>query len=277
MSTYTTPSGVVLELHLPAGLIEVTTTDGDTTTVSLEPMGNDEQARELIEASREEAVTESDGGTRIIVRVPEKTGLRRFLGSPEVLIRVQAPAGARLNATTASADVRCSGRLGGAAVKTASGDISLPDVDGRVEVRTASGDVVMGNAGDQLRVQSMSGDVVTGNIGGDAFAKSMSGDVTLGEVAGSLEASSMSGDIRVGRVQAGSASLSSMSGDVEVGVKRGTRVYLDVSTLSGEARSELPMTDGPPAEGAAELTLRANTKSGDVRIRRAAEPAPTSS
>lgn len=277
MSTYNTPSGVVLELHMPAGLIEVSTSDDDTTTVSLEPLSNDEQALELIEAAREEAVTESDGSTRIIVRVPEKSGLRRFLGTPEVLIRVQAPTDARINATTASADVRASGRLGGAAVKTASGDITLPDVTGRVEVRTSSGDVAIGNVTEQLRAQSMSGDVVTGNIGGDASAKSMSGDVTLGTVAGSVDASTMSGDIRVGAVQAGTASLSSMSGDVEVGVTRGTRVYLDVSTLSGEARSELPMSDEPSAEGGAELTLRANSKSGDVRIRRAGEPAATAS
>jgi hypothetical protein len=37
------------------------------------------------------------------------------------------------------------------------------------------------------------------------------------------------------------------------------------------------MSDQPSAEGGAELTLRANTKSGDVRIRRAAVPAATSS
>jgi Putative adhesin len=277
MSTYTTPSGVVLDLRLAAGLIEVSTSDGDTTTVSLEPLSNDDQSRELIAATREEARSEADGSTRIIVHVPEKTGLRRFLGTPEVLIRVQAPTAARLNATTASADVRCSGRLGGAAIKTASGDITLPDVDGRVEIRTASGDVRLGNASGQLRVQSMSGDVSAGDVGGDLFAKSMSGDVMLGVAAGSVEASSMSGDIRVAEVQAGSVSLSSMSGDVDVAVKRGTRVYLDVSTLSGEARSELPMSDQPSAEGGAELTLRANTKSGDVRIRRAAEPAATSS
>ncbi len=277
MSTYTTPSGVALDLRLTSGLIEVSTSDGDTTTVTLEPLSHDDQARELIEATREEAVSEADGSLRIVVHVPEKTGIRRFLGTPEVLIRITASTGARLNATTASADVRCSGRLGGAAIKTASGDVTLPEVHGGVEVRTASGDVRVADVTGELRAQSMSGDVTTGDIGGDAFAKSMSGDVSLGMAAGSVEASSMSGDIKVAGVRKGTATLSSMSGDVDVAVVRGSRVYLDVSTLSGEARSELPVSDQPSADGGAELTLRANTKSGDVRIRRAADRAAAAS
>lgn len=218
MSTYTTPSGVALDLRLTSGLIEVSTSDGDTTTVTLEPLSHDDQARELIEATREEAVSEADGSLRIVVHVPEKTGIRRFLGTPEVLIRITASTGARLNATTASADVRCSGRLGGAAIKTASGDVTLPEVHGGVEVRTASGDVRVADVTGELRAQSMSGDVTTGDIGGDAFAKSMSGDVSLGMAAGSVEASSMSGDIKVAGVRKGTATLSSMSGDVDVAV-----------------------------------------------------------
>jgi DUF4097 and DUF4098 domain-containing protein YvlB len=273
MSAHPTPSGVVLDLRLAAGSIEISTAETDTTTVTLDASGDDEAVRDLIERTREEAVQESDGTTRVIVHVPEKSGIRRFFGSPDIVMRVQAPHGARLRAVTASADVGCVGRMGATNIKSASGDIELPDVDGPIELRTQSGDVRCGNVAGGVHASSMSGDVMTGDINGDAYAKSMSGDVTLGNVTGSIEGSSMSGNIKVASVRAGSVELSSMSGDLDVAVQRGTRVYLDVQTLSGEARSDLAVNDQPEGGATAELTLKASSKSGDVRIRRAPETA----
>lgn len=270
MATHSTPSGVVLDLRLPAGSIELTTADSDSTTVALEPIGGD-AAREAIESTREEAVSERDGSVRVIVHVPDRGKLLRLRGEPEILMRVSAPHGARLNASTASADVRAEGRLGGVDLKTASGDVSLPDVDGPAKVKTQSGDVSGRAVAGALDVHTMSGDVSVGDVGGDATVKTMSGDVGLGLAGGSLEASSMSGDIDVAGVGAGAAELSSMSGDIDVGVVRGTRVFLDVRTLSGEARSDLPVSDQPESATGPELTLKASTKSGDVRIRRAPE------
>jgi hypothetical protein len=273
MSTHPTPSGALLDLRLAAGSIEITTADTDSTTVTLEARGDDEAVRDLIERTREEAVQESDGTTRVIVHVPEKSGIRRLFGSPDVLMRITAPHGAKLRATTASADIRCAGRMGATSVKSASGDIELPDVDGPTELRTQSGDVRCGKVAGELHASSMSGDVTVGDVAGDTFAKSMSGDVVLGNVTGSLEASTMSGDVKVASVRAGSVELSSMSGDLDISVQRGTRVYLDVQTLSGEARSDLAVNDQPEGGATAELTLKASSKSGDVRIRRAPETA----
>ncbi|MGN6379757.1 MAG: DUF4097 family beta strand repeat-containing protein [Gaiellales bacterium] len=276
MSTHSTPSGVLLDLRLAAGRIEIATGDRDSTTVTLEALDGGDATAELVSATREVAVQESDGTTRVIVHVPEKSGIRRLFGSPDILMRVEAPSGARVQATTASADVRCTGSLGTVSVKSASGDIELPDVDASIDVRTHSGDVRCGRVAGDSRASSMSGDVTIGDIEGSVAAKSMSGDVKLGNVTGSLEASTMSGDVTVASVRAGSVELSSMSGDIDVAVQRGTRVYLDVQTLSGEARSDLAVSDQPSDEGEAELTLTASSKSGDVRIRRAPERAAVS-
>jgi Putative adhesin len=273
MATHHTPSSAILDLRLPAGLIEVTTTDTDSTTVSLEPLGGGDAAREAIASTREEAVGEGDGTVRVIVHVPERGRLLRLRGEPELLLRVTAPHGARLRATTLAADVRADGRLGAAELKTASGDVALPDVAGPVDVRTQSGDVRVGAVTGDVRVHTMSGDLIVGDVDGSVATKTMSGDVTLGAVARSLEASSMSGDLEVAGVRSGAADLSSMSGDVDVGVARGTRVYMDVKTLAGDARSDLPVSDEPIGAGSAELTLRVSTKSGDVRVRRAPERA----
>ena len=62
--------------------------------------------------------------------------------------------------------------------------------------------------------------------------------------------------------------MRSVSGDVEIGVARGTRVYLDVSSTSGETVSELDMS-GVSEAGGTDMELQVDTVSGDIRITRA--------
>ena len=95
--------------------------------------------------------------------------------------------------------------------------------------------------------------------------KSASGDLSLGTVAGSVRLNTVSGDVRIGSVAAGSTSVHSVSGDVEIAVARGTRVYLDISSTTGDTVSELDMSD-PSTGGGPDLDLQVNTVSGDIRI-----------
>ena len=59
--------------------------------------------------------------------------------------------------------------------------------------------------------------------------------------------------------------MHSVSGDVEIAVARGTRVYLDISSTSGDTVSELDMSD-PVDRWEPDLDLQVNTVSGDIRI-----------
>jgi hypothetical protein len=70
-------------------------------------------------------------------------------------------------------------------------------------------------------------------------------------------------------VSSGEVSLQSASGDIQVGVRRGTKVWLDARSRSGDATSELDVGDEPPAEGAPVLELRASSMSGDIHVGRA--------
>ena len=69
------------------------------------------------------------------------------------------------------------------------------------------------------------------------------------------------------RSQEGKVELKSVSGDMLVGVRRGSRVWMDVKTVTGDARSELDSGDddgeGPLVE------LKATAMSGDIKIVRA--------
>jgi hypothetical protein len=63
----------------------------------------------------------------------------------------------------------------------------------------------------------------------------------------------------------------SASGDVEVGIAKGSRLWVDTQSLSGDTSSELELESGAPVEGdeGPLVELRAQTMSGDISVRRA--------
>jgi hypothetical protein len=70
--------------------------------------------------------------------------------------------------------------------------------------------------------------------------------------------------------------VQSVSGDVRVGIGRGTRVWVDATSVSGTLESELGLGDhqdgGDEEDGV--VPLRVKTVSGDVSIVRAAAVSP---
>lgn len=265
MTTYETPNRIRLDLSVAAGAIELQTEKRDTTTVELEPMSGDAQA--LIDATEIEYKEES-GGHRVRVHVPTNKNLWKKLSrGGAVRIRVVAPSGASLEASTASADVKLSGTFGAVEVKTASGDVAAADATAETtRVMTASGETRFGRSVSKTDMGSASGNITVAETGGSAAMKTMSGNLTLEHAQGNVRASTMSGDVFLGGLSTGTVAANSMSGDVVMDVVPGVRVWMDLSTLSGQAQSELD--EGDQTTGEAQLHLRASTKSGDVRVRR---------
>lgn len=252
-TTFDTPGLVELDLHIPSGDVRVETADLATTTVEISGVRDADDVR--VERS------ETSEGHRVTVRLRERR--RR-----SVEVRVLTADGAHLRVETGSADLTARGRLGGLSHRSGSGDLAFDRVDGDAVIKVASGDVRGDAVGGNLSVDSASGDVEVGSVGRELSAHLASGDLEIGSVAGSVKVATASGDISVGGVSGGSASLTSMSGDITVGVVAGTRVWLDLSTVSGSAASDLDPADAP-SEGSA-VELRASSVSGDVRVRRAA-------
>jgi len=143
------------------------------------------------------------------------------------------------------------GRFGGVDVDSASGDITFATVTGRVEVNTASGDV---------RVEA---------AGGDVRVNSASGDVTVGEAEDDVKVRTASGDVEIRSAAKGKIDVTSASGDVQVGIRRGSNVYIDASSMSGDTSSELDVSDAPPVSDGPSIDFRARTMSGDITVRRA--------
>jgi hypothetical protein len=82
-----------------------------------------------------------------------------------------------------------------------------------------------------------------------------------------------SGHVRVGATRSGTVRVHSASGEVSVGVQRGTRVWLDLLTGSGQTRTDLAMSDAAPKGTEPDLTIQVRTASGDIEVHRAAVPA----
>jgi len=186
--------------------------------------------------------------------------------------RVVCPPGTDLDLAGASTDVRVEGELGDVSARTASGDIRLQAVSGALQVKTASGDVLVGDVGGQGSVATVSGDVGVERLDAPLTTRSVSGDISIGTISAELGISTTSGDVDLKAVHAGEVRVQTVSGDVRVGIARGTRVWVDAASVSGDLGSEL----GLEGEGAADepegavVPLHVKTVSGDVAVVRAA-------
>ena len=234
--TFSTPEPPSLRIIMPSGDVRIETSAEATETYVELDGPNEDDAR--IEQRRDEIVIEI-----------EKKKLFGFKGDHDVL--VTAPFGTRLDVHTASADVEARGRLGEVSVDSASGDVTLAAVEGRVDVNTASGDVQVDFAGGDVRVNSASG------------------DVTIGEAEHDAKVRTASGDVEIRSAVCGKIDIQSASGDVEVGIRRGSKVFIDASSMSGDMSSDLDVTDAPSESDGPNIDFRARTMSGDVKVRRA--------
>jgi DUF4097 and DUF4098 domain-containing protein YvlB len=199
---------------------------------------------------------------RLLVKGPKMTG--GFLRRKGLDLTIKAPAGSDCEVATASADVSGVGQLGELTVTTASGDVTLTSASGPVTIRTASGDVFADRASD-VRVDTASGDVQVAHAEGDTRVRTVSGDVSIADIRGPVSANTVSGDVDIRELSGGNADINSMSGDLHVTVRTGIGVYLNLSTTSGDVRSDLDEVDGETAS-ADTLEIKCRTISGDIRV-----------
>lgn len=259
--SFATPGRLRLEMRIPAGAIRVTAEETATTRVSVT---GERDADDILIAFDDSRADEQ----RLTIEHKER-GKRFGWRGNELRVDLTVPLGTLLACDTGSADLAITGRIGSLDFRSGSGDVRFDDVEGEVDVKVASGDVAGGSIGSRFSFISASGDARARDVQGAVSGKSASGDVRLGAVRGSVKLVTVSGDVEIGSVASGSTTVKTVSGDVEVGVARGTRVYLDLGSTSGDTVSELDMSDAG-GSGGADLELQIGTISGDIRVMRAA-------
>jgi hypothetical protein len=267
--TFNTPGTLTLDLRVPSGEIAIESVDGEETTVELDATGASDAVRELVDNARIEVRQRGDG-YEVLVDVPRRRGgLGLIFDRADFLLRVFAPHGADVQVSTASADVDGRGRFGALRAELASGDLRFAELSGFVDVKSASGDVAVEQIAGGAKVSTASGDMRIGSVEGEATLRSASGDVSVDEANASVTVQTASGDQRLGSVSSGRVTMQSASGDQTVGIRRGSRVRIDVRSMSGDTTSELDIEDAPVLSDGPEVELRATSMSGDVRILRA--------
>jgi hypothetical protein len=263
MQTFETTGPVRARVDTPYGTVDVATHDAPRAEVDVQALRDDDASREAVEQTRVELTPSGD----LRVEVPKRHG--SFFGrDPWIRIDLRLPEGSSLAFSTASADVTTTGRLGDVRGRTASGDVTIADADA-VRVDTASGDLRADEVRGDAELKSASGEVRLGRVGGRLVASAVSGDVRVASAESGATASAVSGDIELDRVAGGDVSVRSVSGDVRVGIAEGSRVHVDVTTLSGDLSSDVELGDGPGDDSGPLVNVSGKTVSGDVRIRRA--------
>ncbi len=263
-----------LDIRLTSGEIAVEAVEG-ATRVDIELIAHDEESQLLVDAARIE-LHEHHGRPQVIVDVPQRRGGFNFgalFGRQGITCRLRAPERSALSVRSKSADVSVHGTLGGANVTTASGDVRVDDVDGGLNVKSASGDISAREITSGVNIQTASGDISVDAAHGPVNVQTASGDLRIGEAWDNVNANTVSGDQLHGAVVQGTIAAHSVSGDVIIGVRRGSRVFLDCNTVSGDTRSELELTTEAPAGDGPLVEIRAKTVSGDIAITRAPAPA----
>lgn len=275
--TFDTPGHVLLTLRSPNGSISLDTYEGTQTHVDLRASGDDEAVRELLDDTRIELRERGENRWEVYVEVPRRKGFGLFWREPQLDLRVRVPHDAGATIETRSADVEGRGRYGGVEVQTLSGDVRFDEINEGVTIRTTSGDVRLDLLGGPVDVNSTSGDVEVGSAHGAVNIRSVSGDVRVRHAAESVQVTTVSGDQDLEGLVHGDVRLQSVSGDVTAGIRRGSRLWVDAKSLSGDTVSELELGDDLPGgehehDAGPLVELRANTVSGDIRVVRAAAP-----
>jgi formylmethanofuran dehydrogenase subunit C len=272
MQVFDTPGSVSLQIKLPSGRVVVTAADKGRTSVELVPLG-----RRGADAIDGVAVTADEFQGKHVVRIEQK-GIRwgpiQVTLGDEVEVRVACPPGTDLELSGAKAELRSTGKLGEVMIKTVSGNVRLESARRRLEVKTASGDIGVAAVEGEAGVVTVSGDIEVGHVAGSLTGRAVSGDVGIGSLDGQLSLSTTSGDVAVRAVEGGEVRVQTVSGDVRVGIGRGTRVWIDAASISGDLGSDLGIGDEEPVPDGAKpvVPVYVKTVSGDVSIVRAAEP-----
>ncbi|MFF2041055.1 DUF4097 family beta strand repeat-containing protein [Kitasatospora sp. NPDC058170] len=204
MQKFATPAPIAAVLDIPAGRIRLIAADRADTAVEVRPAdaakGRDVKAAELT------TVEYRDG----VLRIEASPAKNQYLGaSGSVEVTVQLPAGSRIEAKAASADLRSEGRLGDVAFEAAQSSVELD------EAATA-------------RLTLLSGDVSVGRLGGPA------------------DISTQKGDIRITEAVSGTVELRTEYGEIAVGAAREASASLDAGTSYGRIHNTLRNTDGTP-------------------------------
>jgi Putative adhesin len=216
-----------------------------------------DQGNEVSPAEAVRQIRIDFGAGRLVVRTSKALPLRTI----PISVSVRAPFGSNVTARGGSATIAVTGSAGKLDLTAGSGELSADRADGTANVTSGSGSVRLGAMLGGLRARTGTGDIEVTSIGGPTSLFTGSGDVWLGAVSGDVMVRTGSGDLTVADASSGQIELQTGSGSIKVGVRAGSAAEVDLSSATGDARSELPLASSRP-ESAPSLRIHGRTGSG---------------
>ncbi|GGU89597.1 hypothetical protein GCM10010260_24770 [Streptomyces filipinensis] len=196
MQKFDTPAPISAVLDIPAGRVQFIAAQRTDTSVEVLP-ANASKGRD-VKAAEQTTVDYADGVLHIRTAVKNQ-----YVGpSGAIEVTVKLPAGSRIEAKAAAAELRTLGRLGDVAFDGAYRQIKLDETAG-------------------LRLTAVDGDIEIGRLNGPA------------------EISTARGDIRITEAVRGTVVLRTQSGDITVGAATGVSAALDAGTAYGRVSNAL--------------------------------------
>jgi hypothetical protein len=201
MQKFDTPAPISAVLDIPAGRVRFIAADRADTTVEVLPA--DASNGRDVKVAEQATVEYGDG----VLRIEAPAGNRILGGSGSIEVTVQLPAGSRVEAKAASAELRTVGRLGGVAFDGSHASVKIDEAA-------------------SARLTTLEGDVLVGRLGGDAEIRTGKGDITIAEA------------VR------GTVVLRTEAGAISVGAAAGVPASLDAGTTHGRIHNALKNTEG---------------------------------
>jgi DUF4097 and DUF4098 domain-containing protein YvlB len=204
MQTFDTPSPITAVLAIPAGRVHVIATERTDTAVELLPV--DAAKGRDVQAAQQATVAYADGVLRI-----EAAAKNQYFGpSGSIDMTVRLPAGSRVEAKTASCELRAVGRLGDVIFEGAYRQINI-DEAASVRLTAIDGNVEVGRLAGPAHIRTARGDIrITEAVRGTVVLRTDAGDISVGAAAGvstSLDASTTHGRIHNSLKNTGTADL----------------------------------------------------------------------
>ncbi|MER7467140.1 DUF4097 family beta strand repeat-containing protein [Streptomyces sp. NPDC097981] len=205
MQKFATTGPVSVVLDVPAGRIRFVAADQDGAVVEVAPA--DAGKSRDVKTAEATTVDYRDG----ILRIETAEAKNRLVGATGSLeVTVQLPAGSRIQAKTASAELHSTGRLGDVTYESAHGTISLDET-----------------AAARLTLQA--------------------GDISVTRLGGSAQISTQKGDITITEAVTGTVTLRTEAGNLHIGAAPGTSASLDAGTGHGRIHNSLQNAGNTPA------------------------------
>ncbi|MDM4718207.1 DUF4097 family beta strand repeat-containing protein [Micromonospora sp. WMMA1363] len=254
--SFNCPDPADIQVHLGAGEALVELVDTVAVSVAVSPLSADAPADAVADLLRGTTVHFTRG--RLVVQPPRRRPV-------PVRVVVQARPGSTVQLTGGDAHFTVSGRAGSLEVQSSGGGLTADQVDGKVKIRCGDGPLRLAESAGRLDARIGQGNVEIGRVaGGGARLTTGSGTVNIGTVEADLTLTTGANRIAIAEAAAGRIQVRTGPGSIRVGVRAGVTARVELSSRSGAARSDLPVSQ--TAGGNSALRIEAASTSGDIFV-----------